>query len=190
MTSNTNDEFSTSEIAKVLTAMTENFRKSDEDEYGHLYAAHFPKSVDSGGKAPTPREFSSAFLEESQIKHTLADIAVNQIGVPKERRWRAAYIYNNYSFLKPFISALVSQFEGGSCSVDKTHWLMGHYIKLQKTDGVSPISSTDEQRWYTPQNSSIPMWIAVLDELPYFQNGKYKKLPAILENLENHYASM
>lgn len=189
MTNSTNEEFDSSAIEEVLATMSKNFRKSDEDQYGHLYAIRFPKATGEDAKVPTPREFNSAFFDDERMKSTLARMVVDQIGVPEDRAWRAVYVYNNYSFIKSFISALVSKFEGGACSVDKTSWLISRYIKIQKTGDLISFKSLDEQPWNAPQILSVPMWVAVLDELPYFQNGKYKKLPAFLELLENHYAT-
>lgn len=189
MTDETTEQFDDNTLEQVLTSMSRSFQQSDDREFGNFYNAYFPSHSESSEEMiPTPREFNSAFSRESRLKSYLAREVVSKLGVPKETEWKAVYIYENYSFVKRFIAALVSKFEGGACSVDKTSWLLSYYVKIQKASSADNALPISEQQWNAPQIGSIPLWIAVLDELPYFQSGKYEKLFTFLSLLENHYA--
>lgn len=196
MTENANEDttseegfdFPDDEIKVVLNTMADNFRESDEKNFGSLYYEYFPHAKQGVEYIPAPREFEHRFVEDKRIMTTMARMISDQLGIPKDRSWRAVYVYTNYSFIKSFVSALIAKFEGGSCSVDKTGWLVREYVKAQKTDGAIDTDVFEEQPWNAPLLRFVPLWTEILDELPYFQNGNYYNLYGALNRLEAYYS--
>lgn len=172
------EEIESSTIFELLRSFTETENELSRLKYQLLYDELFTTTP------PTPREMNLHFRMDRKKKSSLSKIAVGNLDIPKDKQWKAQFVYKEYSFVSRFLTELIRQLEGGACSVDKTGGLVQIY--LRNLEGI-PLEY-EQQEWYIPKIDTLRTWIELIDSLILF-HGAYDllQLPMNLDKLKKSY---
>lgn len=176
------NEITDQAIAEVLTGMANTFRQSDDERFGDKFTETF------NGETLTPAEFWSKYafpnsMEVSTFSRNMAVQAWPNVG--SDKIWLLDYLYENYGFVKRFLSQQLTQREGHAVSVDKARAIMSLFIKhVTDPNFVYP----NVQNWHYPQVDTIPLWVDMVYALPYLTSGQLEKIMNVTTNLDALYS--
>lgn len=171
------------EIKEVLTGIGRSFHAESEDKHGAKFDELFANAIVS------PSQFYTIYSYPArEEKDTLVRLMVERIKpYYSHQKFLVNFLYTDYEFVKRFLSAQISNYEGGACSVDKTHGV----IKLVMASIVNELyPMPKEAQWYLPEIESITLWCDLVQSLCYFSHGQTEKYVKAQAALEDFYANL
>ena len=94
------------------------------------------------------------------------------------------FIYNNYNFIDSSLSHLISDKEGGACSVDKSRWIIKRY-RDYIVDGIVPNMTIEEKCYWKPHFGTGEQWMLFCKGLMDMYYGNPKEYLLSLMGLQS-----
>lgn len=168
MTSNENNP-----LKEVIDSLVENIHNESKLEYGELIAAYLTKydylDINDPEKLSLLKD-----LTLGKQSHLLMKMATQQTEIlnPQvktfERQSNIEFLYEHYGFFKKHIEKIILEYEGFSCSADKSRWIIKTYLKYLQTNRVPKV---EEKKYWHPKMLDVGLWMNWLDTFIFIYYG-------------------
>jgi len=156
-----NDEI----MKEAVTSLFQTIYKENIEKTQEIVEEVIEKFKLSNIDISDPENFSlfiSSRLNDS-LQHLSSLLHDTPLDTIKDK-YKTAFIYSNYRFLKSNIEELCVKREGSSCSADKSRWIIGNYLKYSLTEEIPDIN-TEEEHYWIPKFGSGEEWMLFCDGL-------------------------
>lgn len=121
-----------------------------------------------------------------QMKKVLKSVIIglNPEVIDRDKLSNLQFLYENHSFLKQNLASLISDKEGGSCSGDKSRWLIERYREYI-LEGAIPDMTIEEKCFWKPHFGTGEQWMTFCDGLMDLHSGNFKKYLGALMKLSS-----
>lgn len=162
------------ELGEVIHSIYDALVSADESRHLDEYESRFPEGVDSlstwrTGIAPDYSRFNS-----------LARIAVKELKVQEQDQFLIGHLLHNYFFTRNHIRKLMSHFEGGLCSGDKTAAVLASLVREAQGREMPtyPIQ---------PSPEAMPLWRNMVRAVLSLEEAHIDEYLAAREDLSDFY---
>lgn len=117
------------------------------------------------------RDFATLFVKRLQAPNKIVEALFTDL-------------YTGYPRYKTMIGSNMADFEGGACSVDKTHVLLGRIYPAWLSGRDHAYT---DGGWNTPEITTFEAWCELVKALQHVGMGDYTLLPPAWETLQKKY---